>query len=392
MPSREDVNYAKNILRGDFDYLEPLMVRLKMADTQMIKLTKEQYMCIDQLEDNPRCLIQGSAGTGKTLLALEAAKRYIAKGESVALFCYNKNLGEYLEYYFDIQALELKPAYVGTFHKFIKQYLENNNCDIQDFEHSDNFFNETLPNLYINKMIFNDPLFDRIIIDEAQDLVTPINLDVFDLSLKKGLERGRWIMFGDFTMQAIYSSFANGDTIKRFVTDAYSCIQFKLTINCRNTKPIVEEVATIIESTENTFSSLIIEGPPVNYYTYLTVQEQLEKLTQILQELIKNGVPKRDITILSPVRRNNSVVNDLKKVAIQDYQIISSDEITFCTIQSFKGLENNVIILTDINTFQDTKLMYVAMSRAKLNLIILESGSAVKEYKELFKRRLTKYV
>ena len=58
----------------------------------------------------------------------------------------------------------------------------------------------------------------------------------------------------------------------------------------------------------------------------------------------------------------------------------------------FKGLENNVIILTDINTFQDTKLMYVAMSRAKLNLIILESGSAVKEYKELFKRRLTKYV
>lgn len=61
-------------------------VQLHNASEALIALTKEQYRCLDQLDDNPRCLIQGPAGTGKTLLAIEEVKKSVARGERVALF------------------------------------------------------------------------------------------------------------------------------------------------------------------------------------------------------------------------------------------------------------------------------------------------------------------
>ena len=63
---------------------------------------------------------------------------------------------------------------------------------------------------------------------------------------------------------------------------------------------------------------------------------------------------------------------------------------TFCTIQAFKGLENTVIILTDIEAFSAEKLMYVGLSRACSMLFVLESDSAKKEYDDLWVRRVLK--
>lgn len=59
------------------------------------------------------------------------------------------------------------------------------------------------------------------------------------------------------------------------------------------------------------------------------------------------------------------------------------------TIHSFKGLENKVIILTDIENLFDKKLMYVGLSRATTLLYVIETEEANKQYTELFiKRRL----
>ena len=61
---------------------------------------------------------------------------------------------------------------------------------------------------------------------------------------------------------------------------------------------------------------------------------------------------------------------------------------TFCTVQGNKGLENTVIVLTDIEDFSSEKLMYVGLSRACSGLFILESEAAKREYEELLIRRL----
>lgn len=121
LPDAADVRYMASILRGDFDCAVSMNVQLHNASEALIALTKEQYRCLDQLDDNPRCLIQGPAGTGKTLLAIEEVKKSVARGEKVALFCFNSNLADWLNSYFSDMPESVRPEFVGTLHKYMTQ-------------------------------------------------------------------------------------------------------------------------------------------------------------------------------------------------------------------------------------------------------------------------------
>ena len=123
-PTVEDVRYMASILRGDFDMALSLRVQYNYVEEEIVSLTANQYKCIDQLEDNPRCLIKGSAGTGKTLLAIETVKKYVAKGEKVALLCYNNLLASWLQQYFEKQGESLRPVYVGSLHGYLMKVVQ----------------------------------------------------------------------------------------------------------------------------------------------------------------------------------------------------------------------------------------------------------------------------
>lgn len=389
-PTKEDVKYIASLLRGDFDKIVPLRMKIKFAEEQLITLTKEQYKCLDQLEDNFRCLIRGGAGTGKTLLAIEEAKRSALAGEKVALFCFNRNLGEWLEKCCESFPDECKPAYVGTLHRFMMQALSREDktvITLGDSEENVEFFTHELPNKLIELMATKEAMFDKLIIDETQDLFIDEYIAVFDSILKSGFERGRWSLFGDFSSQAIYQSNLTEKSVINKLEEITSFIRFRLTVNCRNTKAIFEEIITV---TGHNVSNNIwnkVEGPPVNYITYSSLEEQKERLEKVLTDLLENRIQQRNITILSPVKRESSVVSTLDRFAISDFKTNTPDKITFSTIHSYKGLENTIIILTDINSLTQVQLMYVGLSRARSGLFILESDVAAREYLELQKRR-----
>lgn len=386
-PSVQDVKYVKDLLRGDFDFVVSLSAQLKYAEEHLITLTTEQYSIIDQLEDNSRNLIHGPAGTGKTLLALEATKKAVANNERVALFCYNRLLGEFFTSYFNNQPYSLRPDFVGTFHKYMMVVLKEKQIDLPQAVNLHEYYGNILPNALIDSLLEDNSRFDRIIIDEAQDLITPIYLDVLDLSLLNGISRGKWIFFGDFLFQTIYRDGGTQKYGKDLLEEKSNFTNFRLTVNCRNTKPIIHEINVIAEIPKGQYSDRGIEGIPVNYYICEDDESQKEKLILILTTLLQDKVARRDITILSPRAREHSIVKDIVEFKIVNYSLGIND-ISFSTIHAFKGLENRVIILIDINTFYETDLMYVALSRARLGLYVLQSKEARKEYLELQKRRL----
>ena len=388
LPDSKTVRELANVLRGDFDKVISIFTQISYAEEALISLTEEQLKCLDQLEDNPRCLIQGPAGTGKTLLAIEEVKKSAAKGEKVILFCYNTMLGAWMKKYFENVPEELRPTFVGTFHSFLYQAANSGN-DLVCFPEAGNiqrFYREDLPLLAFEALENSEVHYDKIVLDEAQDLLVDDYLDVMELMLKGGISRGRWSMFGDFTMQAIYNDSGDPEAMKKILEKRTSFIKYKLRINCRNTKPIGEEVKCLTGFESSAYLWTKIDGPPVNYITYKNDDEQREKLESLLRKLAREKIDPSKITILSPVKREVSVVSMINSEKIKDYKPDLKDCISFSTIHAYKGLENTVVILTDITSFEHEKLMYVGLSRARTALYIFETEMADKERKKLLMR------
>jgi len=377
LPSKQDVEYMAKLLRGDFDKRIALSIWKERSEERLIELTQEQYNCLDRLEDNPRVIVTGGAGTGKTLLAMEAAKRAAAEGERVALFCYNNQLGDWLET--QMAAADSSPVYTGTFHKFMQDTVKASELHTelkQVDKGSEEFWKYQLPGLAA--LAIEEAMFDRIIVDEAQDLVSSDYIDVMDAALARGFVRGRWMLFGDFSMQAIYADMS-GEEMLEHMEERSSFTRYKLTLNCRNTKPIGEAIRNATQYRPPREPWIRAEGRDVEFRTYSNQADQANKLRTLLKALETDKIAPHEITILSPRIRQDSVVSLLDGMSIQKHPG-DGKHITFSTAQGFKGLENNVVVLVDIASYSDKQLMYVALSRARSILCVLETQAALEEY------------
>ena len=61
------------------------------------RLLDEQAGILDFLDEQLTAAINGAAGTGKTMIAVEKARRHAAAGERVLFLCFNAQLKDYLE-------------------------------------------------------------------------------------------------------------------------------------------------------------------------------------------------------------------------------------------------------------------------------------------------------
>ncbi len=68
-------------LAPDFDLVPSLRARISEVDEELVRLTERQKELLDGLVDEPRVVVKGGAGTGKTLLACEEAIRLARRGD-----------------------------------------------------------------------------------------------------------------------------------------------------------------------------------------------------------------------------------------------------------------------------------------------------------------------
>lgn len=386
LPNTSDVKELADLLRGDIDRVVTLGKKISYTEDAFLSLTKEQFRCLDQLEDNSRCLIRGAAGTGKTLLAIETVKKSVVSGEKVAFFCFNNMLASWLKKYFENEIEEVKPYYVGTIHSWMMNIVKKNGNKVYNQEFDQEFYQNELPILALEALEKEAILYDKIVIDEAQDILGTDSFEVLDCVLKNGIERGKWTLFGDFSHQAIFLN-QNPEAVIHGLEEKTSFIKFKLNINCRNTKKIGDEIHNITGFDNAAYLWSKIEGVPVEHMTY-NDGEQETILRSVIDKLINEGIKPNNITILSPYKRENSIISAFSNKEVVDYKPDNYNNIQFSTIHAYKGLENSVIILVDIDSFSHEQLMYVGLSRARSGLIIIESLNGRKDYMNIMKRRI----
>ncbi|MEJ7848383.1 MAG: NERD domain-containing protein [Pyrinomonadaceae bacterium] len=396
-PSEKDVNELVKFLRGDFEKIPPPLVQFDETEKELFTLTGDQYECLDNLDYNERCLFDGGAGTGKTMLATEFASREAAKGKMVGFFCYNKFLGLHLKQTIGVRGTAVvESVTTGSLHKYIRNLILNSVLK-EEFlaEESAN-----VPDLYKEKYPIYGAVavrgniefeqFDTLIIDEAQDVINPNNLDFFEEILKGGLAGGKWAIFADFHRQAIYSAYGKGEIVNMLKQRAPNLTVYRLLHNCRNTKYIGEETASVSGFKKPPFLPSAVNGQPVDYQFYTDDNDQVKRIETILKKLADKRIPPQKITILSTKAIDKSCFNLLKALSSFGIEEISAaffeenyDKTTFATVHSFKGLENSVIILTDAENLTESEarsLLYVGMSRARLQLYMLISKTLKKQY------------
>ncbi len=403
-PSLSDIQELVDFLRGNFERIVKFADLLLETEERILRLTEEQYRCFDQLQDNPRCLFDGGAGTGKTLLALEFARREASSGKKVLLICFNKLLGQWLasqKGYTLSRSVE-----VDYFHHLLDRIIADSSVGnefrrTKQTEDQDYLFSELYPLFALDALSENViESYDTLIVDEGQDLIRSEYLDVFDGLIKGGFAGGTWAIFCDFHHQTIYRGTTENTMLSELAQRTSQFTRFRLLTNCRNTRPIGEEVSFISGFKTPPFLPANVEGIPVDYRFYTDDADQCRQVNEIINLLRTEGIKRETITILSPAIFDRSClskgdhisfkVTDLTQSGLPEY---SEDTIGFSTIHAFKGLENSIIIISDIVHLLDDRyraLLYVGMSRARLRLSVLISDSAREEYQEAIRRSLQK--
>lgn len=396
IPKKLDIDQLVSYLRGDFERFVSPKQMLNDIEEQLNEWTAEQFKCLDQLQDNSRCLFQGPAGTGKTMLALESVRRGLFKNQRTLMVCFNSLLGNWLVSQLP-QSVQDTQLITGSLHQILIRISSVSHEMIQQAANKDDFFKYDLPIMALDAIDQGGvTLFDKLVIDEGQDLIRPEYLDVFDALLKSGLAGGNWEIYSDFERQAIYSEFTSSEMLEMLESRAIFT-KFRLTVNCRNTKRIGDEIHLLSGFESSSFLPSKITGIPVEYYFYSNVEDEVVKIENILLKLRQQEIQPQNISILSPFKLRNSSVAKVSRGALQILDLSEHSHfpivgaITFSTIHGFKGLENSYIILTDIDKMGSDEfksLLYIGMSRAKAGLILLIDQRARAEYNELLRMKL----
>ncbi len=312
------------------------------------RLLDEQICLLNYLKEQKTAVINGAAGTGKTMIALEKAKRHAADGENVLFLCFNSQLREHLNAtakndYIDFYTIDglacrlcnsAAPDYIR-----LKSVLE------------DKFLSGTFP-------------YKHIIIDEGQDFgKTQIEDNDIIKTLKtiitdESIDGSFYIFYDKYQL-------VQGAKLPLYIQDA-DC---KLTLykNCRNTENIAKTSLRPIPARKPILADGCVEGSPPKFYFMDDTMPIDAAVASIISELHTDGV--KDIVILTCLTEEKS------KLAPFCNDGMFRKKTRFTTCRKFKGLEADAVILIDIdeNTFEEeaARLFYVGTSRARYKLCML---------------------
>ena len=331
-------------------------------------------------------------GPGKTVLAAEAVRRAARSGHRVLFTCYNKLLAKQLKQSlsdeFDVDRVEVCTLH-GLFIKMIERSSVVDEFNERKQEMGEQkVFDHLIPEYALfaaMEEVF--PQFDFLVVDEAQDVLTPSVVAALSEIVKGGIEGGQWLVLLDSNNQAsIYNRFDSA-LFERMRTLARS--QF-LTVNCRNTREVVHH--TNLMAQPRISGKGRVDGPPVEFVSFASGKDPVGKLTEVLAQLRKAGIPGGRITVLLarvPEQRDQSRLNSLGLEPLRQNNVRgfgTGSATMWAVVSGFKGLENDVIVLVGIEDVASEwwkAVCYVGMSRARTRLYVL----LTKECEQIRKQR-----
>jgi hypothetical protein len=352
----------------------PLPLQFQEEDRRIVELTDDQSYVLSYVTKRRRAAIVGPAGSGKTMLALQVARKLAEGGHRTLLVCFNWRLAEYLRE----SAGSIPHLDVFHFHELCRHVVAEAGLEVppvpKDADEERRHYEETLPDLLGQAADALGPVYDAIVVDEAQDFRKgwwPLLL-----RLHKEPTTGPMFVFAD-NNQNLYGGGVPDDLVD---------LTLPLPANLRNTKPIHEFVSVFFEG-ERRSEARGPNGRPVEVLGYRDEADMQHLLALVLKNLREEGVPLSDVVVLTPARASKSALR--RHGSVDGFRLSDKPvegEVLASTVHGFKGLERPVVILAELNQEHAKDLgqyLYVGGSRARNQLIVLATEPVAKELRVL---------
>ena len=383
-------------------------------------------------------VIEGVAGSGKSLIIGEKAAQMASQGKNVLVLCFNITLRQYLKEQINRAMHGFWADYITVthFHGHLKTLedhynlkgwhkhqnkIDKSNLFMQEKPRTLIEFLEKNPNSHIHEK------FDAIYIDEGQDFSETMfellqflkhnETEIFIVHDKKqNLFEQNSNLIDTYSKKTLSKSFRIPDNQYPAVNKFAEMFldgekKFPIGKGTQQTLPffnnsLIWKECTKIPKIENKTSYL--NKPPCKYCIINEPQsdefycnacekymlELKDSIMSVINNLIKEGNNIDDIVLLLPYRWEIRKISEYLKENKIDSKIVNSreDKINFSrlgdgvkisTIHSFKGYElSNVVVVTEHNNGKQfsPEMIYTSITRSTNKLIILNRDSRYAEF------------
>ncbi len=332
-------------LRPDVDVYPPMSVRLGAALDQMQSLTTEQYERLEIIDQNDRVVITGGAGTGKTFLLMQCARREAASGRNVLVLVKSAILAAYL------RSIEISSG-----------------IQISAFDIIDDG---------------NSPV-DVLLVDEGQDLLNLDCLSSINELVAGGFDEGRWRWFMDDNNQSGVAGQQTKEGREHLFTGGAAPTIVPLRFNVRNTKEIANKVQ-LWTGADIGESQVAGYGSDPNLVEYEDLEELAVCVEKTANDLQHDDIGLEEIGVILPNDTETDILSLLpkrlrKKIVPLDVNTVRlnlQNRLVWGTAEQFKGLERPVMLAIgfDQSRFLEERLseFYVAVTRGNYSLWLFVS-------------------
>lgn len=365
-------------------------------ETAFEEMKREQMRLFNYLEEQQIAVINGCAGSGKTVMAVEKALRNAAKNEKTLFLCYNRLLRDFLASHYENPMIDF-------FNIDLWMTQEFNGSIDTTLEHLMKFAEINHANKFPYK---------HIVVDEGQDFEGLGDDDQEDGSETKYGSILEWLKLiiecqnKEEEKSSFYIFYDKNQLVQaKGVSEVISDADCKITLycNCRNTTKIAAFLGKVLVSgglkdTQKQENSLLGEVPTMIVYD--TPEKAKASLDKYLSDYIqkKNSDHKSSMQILTALSARQNGQQTLEKSSClgayleQDesgkkgyfYKAPDGTKIPFSTCRKFKGLEADCVIVVDVNAnalkksstlTREKSLLYVGSSRARVELCTMVNMS-----------------
>lgn len=373
LPAGEDDAQAPSVHRFLCDIIKletDVSALIGQARTMVTRIAGGLSHWARQLDIEPfRLRVVGTAGSGKTQLALTEYRDAVERGRRPLYVCFNRPLADHFAH--------IAPAggLVCTFHMLCDLLMQQAGSK-PDFGQPDAF--ERLVAQAAQLPVPEQFLFDTVIVDEGQDFSAQWR----DMVLRHARPAARVLWLED-PMQNLYG---------QPPADLPGWVRLRATSNFRSPRPVVRLLQSIVPPEIGIEAQSPIDAPDVEFLVYNDAASLLQAAKQGIRMCYSAGFRQEDVALVSYRGRDNSLLLGYDQLGphklrtftgnydLLGQPIYSQGDVLAESVYRFKGQSAPAIVFAEIDFEamgeKEIRKLFVGATRATMKLILVLSERA----------------